>query len=288
MINLNLQVRRAVAQDHRQISNLIFHESNTHRHLDWRSALEWIGSQNYWVLVENGTIAAALACPEDPPDVAWIRLFAHHPHLSGPEAWSVLWEKASAEIAYFNSQAQVAAIVVKQWFQNILLSNGFELRQNIVLLERTEKKLNLFLPPNGIRIRSMQNADLLVVAQMDLTAFGSFWHNTADSLQRAYSQAIYATVAEDDSGMVGYQISTGNPFGAHLARLGVQPQAQGRGVGVAMVSDLIQHLDIHQSGRLSVNTQSDNAASLALYKKLGFARTGEYFPVLVYPKSAGN
>jgi [ribosomal protein S18]-alanine N-acetyltransferase len=288
MINLNLQVRRAVAQDHRQISNLIFHESNTHRHLDWRSALEWIGSQNYWVLVENGTIAAALACPEDPPDVAWIRLFAHHPHLSGPEAWSALWEKASAEIAYFNSQAQVAAIVVKQWFQNILLSNGFELRQNIVLLERTEKKLNLFLPPNGIRIRSMQNADLPAVAQMDLTAFGSFWHNTADSLQRAYSQAIYATVAEDDSGMVGYQISTGNPFGAHLARLGVQPQAQGRGVGAAMVSDLIQHLDIHQSGRLSVNTQSDNAASLALYKKLGFARTGEYFPVLVYPKSAGN
>lgn len=288
MINLNLQVRRAAAQDHRQISNLIFHESNTHRHLDWRSALEWIGSQNYWVLVENGTIAAALACPEDPPDVAWIRLFAHHPHLSGPEAWSALWEKASAEIAYFNSQVQVAAIVVKQWFQNILLSNGFELRQNIVLLERTEKKLNLFLPPNGIRIRSMQNADLPAVAQMDLTAFGSFWHNTADSLQRAYSQAIYATVAEDDSGMVGYQISTGNPFGAHLARLGVQPQAQGRGVGAAMVSDLIQHLDIHQSGRLSVNTQSDNAASLALYKKLGFARTGEYFPVLVYPKSAGN
>jgi ribosomal protein S18 acetylase RimI-like enzyme len=30
---------------------------------------------------------------------------------------------------------------------------------------------------------------------------------------------------------------------------------------------------------LTVNTQADNAASLALYHKLGFRRTGEQFPV---------
>jgi RimJ/RimL family protein N-acetyltransferase len=38
--------------------------------------------------------------------------------------------------------------------------------------------------------------------------------------------------------------------------------------------------------RLSVNTQSDNDASLALYQKMGFTRTGESFPVLVYPLGA--
>ncbi|RJP49979.1 MAG: GNAT family N-acetyltransferase, partial [Anaerolineaceae bacterium] len=79
------------------------------------------------------------------------------------------------------------------------------------------------------------------------------------------------------------QISTGNPFGAHLARLGVQPEAQGRGVGAALVNDLIQRLNIGRNGSLSVNTQADNAASLSLYKKLGFVQTGEHFPVLVYP-----
>lgn len=284
MINLHLQVRRAVAQDHQQIANLIFYEANSHRHLDWRSALDWIGWQNYWVLEEDGRITAALACPEDPPDVAWIRLFAYHPHLCGPEAWSALWEVAAREMRYANPRAQVAAIVAKQWFQNILLSNGFELKQNIVLLQSDSENIKLFSPPPGIRIRPMQNDDLSTVANMDLAAFGHFWHNTVDSLQRAYAQAACATVAEHASGMVGYQISTGNLLGAHLARLGVQPEAQGRGAGTALVSDLIERLGIHQNGRLSVNTQEDNFASLFLYKKLGFVRTGEYFPVLVYPR----
>ena len=80
------------------------------------------------------------------------------------------------------------------------------------------------------------------VAKVDLAAFGQFWHNTENALQRARSQCASATVAEDDSGVIGYQLSTKNPLGAHLARLGVKPEAQGRGVGTALVSQLIQSL----------------------------------------------
>ncbi len=35
-------------------------------------------------------------------------------------------------------------------------------------------------------------------------------------------------------------------------------------------------------GKLSVNTQSDNGSSLALYEKMGFTRTGERYPVYVF------
>lgn len=283
MINLSLQVRHAVTEDHRQIASLIFHESNTHRHLDWRSALDWIGSQNYWVLDAGGTIAAAFACPEDPPNVAWIRLFTHQSHLTGPETWSALWERAHAEIVHTNPKAQIAAIVVKQWFQKLLLSSGFELKQDIVLLQRPgETTLSGLLLPH-VHIRAIEPADLPAITQLDLAAFGTFWHNSLDSLQRAYSQSIHATVAEDDDGrIIGYQISTGNPFGAHLARLAVLPEAQGGGVGRALVGDLIRYLGVYAGRSLSVNTQADNHASLALYHKMGFVRTGEYFPVLVH------
>jgi len=34
--------------------------------------------------------------------------------------------------------------------------------------------------------------------------------------------------------------------------------------------------------KLSVNTQSDNVASLALYQRLGFIRTGEQYPVYCF------
>lgn len=284
MINLSTQVRRATQLDHHQIANLIFHEANTHRHLDWRPVLDWIGSQNYWAMEENGRITAALACPEDPPDIAWIRLFTYHPHLSAGEAWSTLWESAHAEIIHNNPQAQVAAIVLKPWFQNILLSSGFTIKQNIILLQLISENFKAFQPPQSMRIRPVQQSDLDQIVKIDLASFAPFWHNTLDTLERAHAHALHATVAEDASGIIGYQISTGNSFGAHLARLGVRPEAQSRGVGAALVSELIQYLKIGKSGRLSVNTQADNAASLALYKKMGFARTGENFPVLVAPK----
>lgn len=288
MININLQVRRAVPEDHFQIANLLLSEANTHRHLDWRSPLDWVGSPNYWVLEEDGRIVAALACPEDPPHIAWIRVFGYSPHLSGPEAWSALWEVARNEMAQANAQTQVAVIVVKQWFQNFLLSTGFSLKQNIILLQLTKENIRPFAFPQGVRIRPMEEGDISVVTKIDLAAFGRFWHNTFDALQRARSQSVSATVAEDNSGVIGYQISTGNSFGAHLARLGVQPQAQSRGVGTALVAGLIQGVGGNQFHKLSVNTQADNIASLTLYKNLGFIRTGEYFPVLVYPTDVGN
>jgi ribosomal protein S18 acetylase RimI-like enzyme len=288
MINLNLQVRRAVAQDHRQISNLIFQESNTHRHLDWRTALEWIGAQNFWVLEDSGTVVAALACPDDPPDVAWIRLFSYQTHLSGHEAWSALWQIAQSEIFNSNPRVQVASIVMKQWFQSLLLESGFEPKLNIVLLElKSEDYIPVRIKEN-IHIRLMRESDLGEVEQVDRQAFGAFWHNAYDSLQRALGQSFYSSVAEDDNGVIGYQISTGNPFGAHLARLGVRPEAQGRGIGSALIHDLIQRAGALQSGRLSVNTQDDNAASLRLYQKLGFARTGEHYPVFVHSIGTGT
>jgi [ribosomal protein S18]-alanine N-acetyltransferase len=281
MTSVSLRIRRAVEQDRDEIANLTFHESNSHRHLDWYSPLDWIGSPNYWVREEDGHITAALACPEDPPHVAWIRFFGYYQYLSAPQAWSSLWGMARNEITEANAQTYIATIVVKQWFQSLLLSSGFELKQNIVLLE-LKNSTRSFAMPHGIRIRPMKDEDMPAVAKVDLAAFGQFWHNTANALQRARLQCASATVAEDDSGVIGYQLSTKNPFGAHLARLGVRPEAQGRGIGSALVSDLIQSFGANQLSKLSVNTQEDNTASLALYKKIGFVCTGEHFPVFVY------
>lgn len=284
MINLHLRIRRAVVGDHRQISTHAFQESNTHRHLDWRPALEWLGDRNFWVLEDRGSVAAALACPEDPQDMAWIRIFTFSPHLSGPEAWSALWEFACADIHDANPYADTAAIVTKNWFQSILLDSGFEHRLSIVMLELNIRNYFPRKAAQGVVIRPMRESDLDEVVQVDREAFGPFWHNSADAIRRARNQSVWSTVAEDGNGVIGYQISTGNPFGAHLARLGVRVEAQGRGVGSALVHDLVQNSGALGTGRLSVNTQDDNIASLLLYQKLGFARTGESYPVLVYKK----
>jgi len=54
----------------------------------------------------------------------------------------------------------------------------------------------------------------------------------------------------------------------------VRPELQGRGVGRLLVADLIQQAERHGMYRLTVNTQSDNSASLALYRKIGFMKPG--------------
>jgi ribosomal-protein-alanine N-acetyltransferase len=281
MIEVSLQVRPAIPQDQHQIANLMFFESHVHRHLDWRAPLEWLGSPNYWVVEENGRILAALACPQNPTGVAWVRLFAHARQVSLEDAWTVLWSTAQKNIGR-RGGATVALIAMQQWLGDLLARHHFTHEQDIIMLEWKGGTVRERPQVSGVEIRTMSASDLPAVAELDAQAFMPLWQNPLNALERALPQATSATVLEDAQGVVGYQISTANPFGAHLARLAVRPDAQQRGLGSLMVTDLIQRLKAKGVARLTVNTQSDNLASLALYKKMGFGLTGEKFPVYCF------
>ena len=281
MIGLDLQVRPAQPSDHQALSSLIFFEAHVHRHLDWRMPLDWLESPYFWVAEENGRVLAALACPPDPPGVAWIRLFTHSGGIPATWAWSNLWETARGFLAG-QGGAQVGVIAQQTWFRPLLLDSAFELPQSIVLLEWQGRPVLMPELPFGMRLRAMTADDLPAVAEVDAAAFTPFWTNSLDSLRRAFPLSAYSTVLEADGRLIAYQLSTGHTLGAHLARLAVRKEAQGNRLGAALVADLI--LNIRQRGlsRLTVNTQSDNRTSLSLYQKMGFLRTGEEFPVYRY------
>ena len=286
---INTLVRPADIHDHQQLSNLIFSETRLHRHLDWRSPLEWLGAPFYWALEEEGQIEAALACPMEAIGIAWLRLFVHTSHWPGQNAWQILWSTATYEIARAGG-ATVAAIAMQHWFQTLLVMNGFVSRQQIVMLEwhGFASQPWAAYQAQGLHIRKMTEADLPQVEKTDAAAFAPLWQNPLETLQRAFSQALFATVAENGEGIVGYQITTGGGQRAHLARLAVDPAVQGRGVGKALLSDLFSRLTQNGLFTLTVNTQSDNLTSLSLYQKMGFVRTGEQHPVytFVVPASA--
>ena len=281
MIEVSLQIRPAVPQDQHQIANLMFFESHVHRHLDWHAPLEWLGSPYYWVVEDNGRVVAALACPQDPAGVAWVRLFAHSRQLSLDDAWNVLWSTAKKNIGK-QSGATVALIAKQQRLSDLLIRNNFTHYQDILMLEWKDSDIPESLPVDGVKVRAMQTGDLPAVAELDANAFMPLWQNPLTALKKALPQATVATVAEDARGLTGYQISTANPFGAHLARLAVRPETQQRGLGSLLVTDLLQRLNRKGVARLTVNTQSDNLASLALYRKMGFILTGENFPVYAF------
>ena len=172
------------------------------------------------------------------------------------------------------------------WFEKVLVRSAFRQVNEVVMLIRPQQ----FSFPHcesqyAIKIRPMQREDLGDVFRVDANAFGHIWRNSLDALQIAFNQAAYSTVAESDGEIIGYQISTLSPTGGHLARLAVIPDLQLKGIGSALVRDLLENFQHRGVPHVTVNTQIDNVASLTLYEKCGFVRSGEQYPVYVFETS---
>lgn len=281
-----IKVRSVHDNDRHQLANLIHFETYVHRHLDWRPPLDWIGHAPYLVAERDEDILAALVCPPDPPKAAWIRLFAVSSNWHVSDAWNTLWAAAREQLHAID-EVFVAAIPLQQWFRSILEKSGFILSDNVVSL--VWQRGTSLTPPKDLpfRIRPMNFDDITAVEELDWKAFGDLWRNSRDSLMLAYKQHAVATVAEDDNGLVGYQISTASPMGGHLARLAVHPNVQSKGIGFALVRDALDQFERRGAIRVSVNTQEANAASLSLYRKSGFRLTGEVYPVYIYGPNSG-
>ncbi|MCW5875137.1 MAG: GNAT family N-acetyltransferase [Anaerolineales bacterium] len=270
-------LRPATEEDRSRLANLLHFETHVHRHLDWRRPLEWLGQSPFLVAEQSGRILAALACPADPPGLAWIRLFAVMTRVDISAAWEALWGEARDILAKSGAQ-QAAAIPLNDWFARELHNTRFEHTHNVVVLSWPVRPDILEVPAVGL-VRPMQPADLRTVYEVDKAAFTPLWQNPQQAVEHAYQQAGYATVLELDGNVVAYQISTQSAQGLHLARLATHPSLQGRGLALALTTDLQREANKRKELRLSVNTQDNNQPSLALYKKLGFQLTGETYPV---------
>jgi len=283
LLKPQIAIRSANLDDRQRLANLIHFETHVHRHLDWRAPLDWIGYPPYLVLEQRKSLLAALACSPDPPEVAWLRLFAVNGAFSRERAWEMLWGEALQQL---QSQAIVSwavALSLWPWFSELLASSGFSEDNQVVMLNWTAGSLQQEQPPTGVVVRPMSLDDIGAVEAVDAVAFAPLWRNSRASLELAYRQAILASVAVMDGQIVGYQISTATPVGGHLARLAVLPHLQGQGIGSQLLNDLLQQFKRRNAQKITVNTQRDNGASLRLYQKAGFYLTGESYPVFIYP-----
>jgi ribosomal protein S18 acetylase RimI-like enzyme len=120
--------------------------------------------------------------------------------------------------------------------------------------------------------------DIAGVKKIDDEAFVPIWRNSLSALKLAFQQATFAAVAVVGDKIIGYHISTLTQLGGHVARLAVHPQAQRKGIGFAILCDVLRAFKAKGTRIVTVNTQNDNIASLALYRKAGFKITGEEYP----------
>ncbi len=278
MNGIDYTVWTAAITDRSRLANLIHFGSHIHQHLDWKPVLDWIGSKPYLVAEKNSELLAALACPPDLPDITWLRLFAASPSINVRLAWELLWQATEEEISHIGHM-QVAAISLQGWLNGLLEASQFSHTDNVIVL-MWDHSTGLPNPASsGMSIRAMLPEDLETILHIDHQAFGVVWKNSMEALELAYQQSPLATVAESGEEIVGYQYSTASSMGGHLARLAVKTSMQGKGIGYLLVHQVLSQFKKQGYKHVTVNTQQNNAASLALYAKAGFTLTGESYRV---------
>jgi ribosomal-protein-alanine N-acetyltransferase len=249
-----------------------------HAHLDWLAASDLVGLTPFRLLLERGQPSACLACPPDPPGVAWIRVFAGAVGLPAADAWHAMWPAASESAIELGAHT-AAALTVDSWMTSLLRASGFAESNRVVFLEHQGRSGTPIIPA-GARLRAYASSDLQALQEVDQRAFDGLWQYSRQVLAAALAQAASVTILEAEGVIAGYQLSTASALGAHLARLAVRPEFQGRGYGRALVEHLLHEFGLRGFDRVSVNTQTDNSPSLRLYRRLGFRDTGQSYPVL--------
>jgi ribosomal-protein-alanine N-acetyltransferase len=277
-----MTTRPAVPADRNAIMALMRYEPHVHSHLDWKPAEEWLGTQPYLVAERGKRVIGAIACPPDPPDAAWLRLFTAVGDSAPTAVWELLWPAARAALT--ETKVQIAAALgLEEWFGPLCLMAGFRQSHSVVVLSRHRAPLEPPLgPPPQVQVREARRSDYDDIAATDLAAFTPPWQMSAKLMSQAIPLADFITVAEIDHQIVGYQLTTPSHQGAHLARLAVLPGWQGNGIGQALVRHLIEYYNRRGIRELTVNTQDTNAASLGVYHNLGFVKTGASYPVYQY------
>lgn len=270
-------IRSSRPSDREQVLNLIQNTEYLHQHFDWVDALSLLNEMPYVMALHKKRIIGCLACPPDPPEVSWVRLFSVGFSFKPSEVWKPLWHEATLQAQTIGVK-YAAALLSVEWFAPLLEKSGFQHCNDVIFLEWKRQPLPSATLDQGT-IRSMQIEDLASIATLDRRAFKRIWRYSETTLRHAFQSASLARVIEIENRIVAYQISTQSHYGAHLARLAVDPNWQRHGFGRLLVIDAIRRLMRSIDWKMSVNTQLDNTRSLQLYQHLGFKRKGHKHPV---------
>jgi ribosomal-protein-alanine N-acetyltransferase len=176
---------------------------------------------------------------------------------------------------------QVGLLVLNDWIVPDAEALGFRPYDDVVTLQRISMAQPT-VEASLVVVRSFHPAEMGAIIQVDLAAFSAPWMMSPAEIRQAERMASHVSVATLEGQIVGYHLSTLYFDGAHLARLAVLPEYQGRGVGRTLLADLIHRCVRRSIFAISVNTQASNTHSQSLYVRAGFQHNGHSLPVYTF------
>ncbi|MCL5997804.1 MAG: GNAT family N-acetyltransferase [Chloroflexi bacterium] len=252
--------------------------------LDWWTPFEWLHSDAFCTLSSgDGVGAATLAVPVSFGDinrldstqsaVAWLRWCAVADGVSASGTLQPLLEHYSTLLPAVGIKELFCIVEPTHWLLSYLREAGLGRVDDVItMVWRTPlDTLPVSSPPDDLTIRKALEADLDVVCVVDASAFEEQWHYPRFVLRRALGRSTYFSVAELDGQVVGYQFSTHYGDEAHITRLAVRSEWQGRGIGAHLLVDVLKRLRrTYGVSTVTLNTQASNQTSQHLYGRLGF------------------
>lgn len=276
-------IQHYIRRNRHAASDLVFRSYRVHSHLDWSETDEWLERDELPIrLAWSGERLTGLLGMSKPLNgTCWIRLAAISDYGDGSRIFSSLWEDLVAELNERGVHT-IAVLITRDWILTYLRTIGFKPSEDIVTLERPKLPILDAPPPDDIAIRLVRSDEIDALAQVDHQAFSPPWQMERADIRQAEKISSIGTVALREGQVVGYALCTVFIDGAHLARLAVAPEQQGRGVASAILADLLRRFERRSIYRMTVNTQASNVRSQRLYQRFGFARNGYDLPVWMF------
>ncbi|MFP8966600.1 ribosomal protein S18-alanine N-acetyltransferase [Pokkaliibacter sp. CJK22405] len=126
---------------------------------------------------------------------------------------------------------------------------------------------------------SVDASSATLLAEQAARAFSHPW--TEKQFAGSAESGHWLAIWQSEERMLGHVVISQVLDEAEILTIAVEPAAQGRGIGSAMLKQVIARLREQHMARLMLEVRSGNHAALALYRKWGFVEDGRrkgYYP----------
>lgn len=155
------------------------------------------------------------------------------------------------------------------WLSPTLEVRGFHL----VSLLRSYDKDDFTIPDEGntrVRVRPFAPSDVSGILEIERYGFDQLWRHDAANFLEIAETYPYFVVAEDDSGIAGYQFNAVDSTTGYLVRIAVHPRVEGQGVGARLMAEAVRYFQAHKVWKIVLNTEEQNTRAHRLYERFGF------------------
>ncbi|MCS6962466.1 GNAT family N-acetyltransferase [Thermoflexus sp.] len=268
-----VHARPATRADRTAILQLIRGHRRAQLALDWWSLEEWLDAPTAWVVERMGRIVAFwLGIQVDSP-VAWLRGAAVADDEDAVALFRQLWPHFARAMVRQGAE-QVVGMAYGEWLEPVYQAAGFTQQTVVITLRKDDWRIPE-IPAAPVHIRRAMLVDIPRIAEVDRLAFEPMWWYGPTILTRAWRQVPYFIVAEEEGKIIGYAFTDLYGMHGHIVRLAVHPAHQGRAIGARLLAESLRYLIDLGAYPITLNTQIENQASQALYRRFGFHPTGQ-------------